>query len=50
MDYEAQDEVASYEAQNGSQQANQAKNMFKNKSSHPEDQIIGNKDSPRRIR
>jgi len=47
---EAQNEVASDEAQDGSQQANQSKNTFKYKSSHPEDQIIGNKDSPRRTR
>jgi len=47
---EAQDEVASDEAQDGSQQANQSKNTFKYKSSHPEDQIIGNKDSPSRTR
>ena len=46
----AQDEVDSDEAQDGSQQANQSKNTFKHKSSHPEDQIIGNKDSPRRTR
>jgi len=47
---EAQDEVASDEAQDGSQQGNQSKNTFKYKSSHLEDQIIGNKDSPRRTR
>jgi len=47
---EAQDEVASDEAQDGSRQANQSKNTFNYKSSHPEDQIIGNKDSPRRTR
>jgi len=47
---EAQDEVASDEAQDGSQQANQSKNTFKYKSSHPEDQIIGNKESPTRTR
>jgi len=47
---EAQDEVASNEAQDGSQQANQSKNTFKYKSSYPEDQIIGNKESPRRTR
>jgi len=47
---EAQDEVASDEAQDGSQQTNQSKNTFKYKSSHPEDQIIGNKDSPKRTR
>jgi len=38
------------EAQDGSQKANQSKNTFKYKSSHPKDQIIGNKDSPRRTR
>jgi len=47
---EAQDELASDEAQDGSQQANQSKNTFKYKSSNPEDQIIGNKDSPKRTR
>jgi len=47
---EAQDEAASNGAQNGSQQANQSKNTFKYKSSHPEDQIIGNNESPRRTR
>jgi len=47
---EAQDEVAYDEALDGSQQANQSKNTFKYKSSHPEDQIIGNKESPRRTR
>jgi len=47
---EAQDVVASNEAQDGSQQANQSKSTFKYKSSHPEDQIIGNKDNPRRTR
>jgi len=47
---EAQDEVASDEAQDGSQQAIQSKNTFKYNSSHPEDHIIGNKDSPRRTR
>jgi len=46
----AQDEVASDVAQDGSQQASQSKNTFKYKSSHPEDQIIGNKESPRRTR
>ena len=40
---EAQDEVASDEAQDGFQQANQSKNTFKYKSSHPEEQIIGKK-------
>jgi len=44
---EAQDEVASNEAQDGSQQADQFKNTFKYKSSHPEDQIIRNKESSR---
>jgi len=44
---EAQDEVASDVTQDGSQQANQSKNTFNYKSSHPEDQIIGNKESPR---
>ena len=43
---EAQDEVASDEAQDGSQHANQSKNTFKYKSSHHEDLIIGNKESP----
>jgi len=38
------------EAQDCSHQANQSKNTFKYKSSHPEDQIIENKDSPRRTR
>jgi len=47
---EAQDEVAPDEAQDGSQQANQSKNTFKYKFSHPEDEIIGNKESPRRTR
>jgi hypothetical protein len=47
---EAQDEKGYYEAQNGSQQANQSKNTFKYKSSHPEDEIIRNKESPRRTR
>jgi hypothetical protein len=47
---EAQNEVASDEAQDGSHQANQSKNTFKYKSSHPEDLIIGNKESPRRTR
>jgi len=46
----AQDEVVSDEAQDGSQQDNQSKNTFKYKFSHPEDQIIGNKESPRRTR
>ena len=47
---EAQDEVASDEAQDGSQQADSSNNTFKYKSSHPEDQIIGSKESPRRTR
>jgi len=47
---EAQEEVASDVAQDGSQQADQSKNTFKYKSAHPEDQIIGNKESPRRTR
>jgi len=47
---EAQDDVASDEAEDGYQQANQSKNTFKYKSSYPVDQIIGNKDSPRRTR
>jgi hypothetical protein len=47
---EEQDEVASDEAQDGSQHATQSKNTFKYKSSHPEDQIIGNEESPRRTR
>ena len=41
---------ASEEDHNASQQVIQSKNSFKHKSSHPEDQIIGNKDSPRRTR
>jgi len=45
---EAEDEVTSDEARDGSQQANQSKNTFKYKSSHPKDEIIGNKESPRR--
>jgi hypothetical protein len=36
--------------QDGSQQAIQSRNTFKHKSSHREDLIIGNKDSPRRTR
>jgi hypothetical protein len=47
---EAQIEDASDEAQDGSQQANQSKNTFKYKSSHLEDLIIRNKESPRRTR
>jgi len=42
----AQDEDASDEAQDGSQQVTQSKNIFKYKSSPLEDLIIGNKDSP----
>jgi len=45
---EAQEEVASDVAEDGSQQADQSKNTLKYKSSHPKDQIIGNKESPRR--
>jgi len=41
---------ASEEDHNASQQVIQSKNSFKYKSSHPEDQIIGNKDSPGRTR
>jgi len=47
---EAQDDVASDEAQDDSEQADLSSNTFKYKSSHPEDQIIGNKESPRRTR
>jgi len=47
---EAQNEDVSDEAQDGSQQANQSKNTFKYKSSHHEDLIIGNKESPRRTK
>jgi len=47
---EAQNENASDEAQYGSQQAIQSNNTFKYKFSHPEDLIIGNKESPRRTR
>ena len=47
---EAQNEVASDEAQDDSQQADQSKTTFKYKSSHPEDLITGNKESPRRTR
>ena len=43
-------ENTSDEAQDGSQQANQSKKTFKYKSSHLEDVIIGNKESPRRTR
>ena len=41
---------ASEEDHNTSQQVIQSKNSFKYKSSHPEDQIIGNKESPKRTR
>jgi len=41
---------ASEEAHNDSQQVIQSRNSFKYKSSHLEDQIIGNKESPRRTR
>ena len=41
---------ASEENQDDSQQVIQSKNSFKYKSSHPEDQIIGSKESPRRTR
>ena len=41
---------ASKEDHNASQQVIHSKNSFKYKSSHPEDQIIGNKESPRRTR
>jgi len=41
---------ASEEDHNASQQVIHSKNSFKYKSSHPEEQIIGNKDSPRRTR
>jgi len=41
---------ASEEARNDSQQVIQSRNSFKYKSSHPEDQIIGNKESPKRTR
>jgi len=47
---ETQDEVASDDAQDGSQQSNQSKNTFKYKYSHPKDLIIGNKESPRRTK
>jgi len=43
-------EEASEEAHIDSQQVIQSINSFKYKSSHPEDQIIGNKESPRRTR
>jgi len=41
---------ASEEAHVDSQQVIQSRNSFKYKSSHPEDQIIGNKESPIRTR
>jgi len=41
---------ASEEDHNNSQQVIHSKNSFKYKSSHPEDQIIGNKECPRRTR
>ena len=41
---------ASEEDHNVSQQVIHSRNSFKYKSSHPEDQIIGNKESPRRTR
>ncbi len=47
---EAQDETASDEAQDDSHQEDPPRNTFKHKSSHPEELIIGNKDSPRRTR
>ena len=40
---------ASEEDHIDSQQVIQSRNSFKYKSSHPEDQIIGNKESPRRV-
>ena len=43
-------EEASEEDHNASQQVIQSKNSFKYKFSHPEDQIICNKDSSRRTR
>ncbi|XP_039684999.1 nucleolar protein dao-5-like [Medicago truncatula] len=45
---EAQDGVASDEGQDDSEQANQSKNTFKYKLSQLEDQIIGNKESPKK--
>jgi len=47
---EAQEEVVSDVTQDGSQQADQSKTTFNYKSSHPEDKIIGNKESLRRTR
>jgi len=41
---------ASEEGHNDSQQVIQSRNSFKYKSSHHKDQIIGNKESPRRTR
>ena len=41
---------ASEEAQDDSQQVIQSRNSFKYKSSHPKDQIIGNRESPKRTR
>jgi len=41
---------ASEEDHNDSQQVIQSRNSFKYKSSNPEDQIIGNKESPRRTK
>jgi len=43
---EAQDEESSDIDQDGSQQATHSRNTFKYKSSHQEDLIIENKDSP----
>jgi len=40
---------ASEEAHNDSQQVIQSRNSFKYKSSHHEDQIIGNKESPEEL-
>jgi len=47
---DTQNEKAYDEAQDGSHQATQPKNTNKYKSSHPEELIIGNKESPRRTR
>ena len=41
---------ASEEAQDDSQQVIQSRNSFKYKSSHPEDKIIDNRESPKRTR
>ena len=38
------------ESEDGSEQADLSRNTFKYKSSHPKDQIIGNKENPRRTR